>query len=155
MTWGRDSQLTPNHWCLGNRSVVGIGVQNLVGIGVETVEPTILPQGCPVGIWCSDPEEGESRNNSSKLADEQPEDDLVNFPTLWKSHDGQISILNRRDSKSQLVLSAERPSLQTSRLTNVSCVVVNECDRCKLRVVGKTHPDSTRKVLQGGWQEEE
>ena len=54
-----------------NRSVVGVGIEDLVRIAVPAMIRTLLPHGRAIGIWICDAEKRKTGDGKRELADKE------------------------------------------------------------------------------------
>lgn len=79
----------PDQRHIGKRLMVGVSVENDIGIGVEPVVPANLPHLGTIQVWLSEAEDDQGRNNASEFQREKPPDSLARL--LWPfSEDGAV-----------------------------------------------------------------
>lgn len=68
-----DSHLGPDKWDGGKGLIVGVCVEDHVGVRVELVLKSDTPEECPEAIRLLEGEEDEQRDDTSQLGEHSPE----------------------------------------------------------------------------------
>ena len=81
------ARLGPDEGDLGNRPVIGVGVEDLQGRRVEAIVRADLPEVCPEEIGVGDAKEGQCCHGPGQLNDEQGVEQLGYLPfpgEIWE-----------------------------------------------------------------------
>ena len=87
--FGRENghvQLSPRQGCLDG-PVVGVGVDELIGVAIPSVIETLLPEARAIQVWLSDAEQSERGDGEGEFEGYQAQEHPRSFP--FPGHGGE------------------------------------------------------------------